>query len=257
MDTTYLMTIKEHIEVLPGVRRLVLSGQTGALPGQFAQVAVNSTHDPLLRRPLSVHDCTGDETVLLYRVSGRGTGILSEKQSGTVIDLLGPLGNGFPVTDAPDAVLVAGGMGIAPLHFLARMLVDKGKKVRLYIGAKTSEELYIPASLKELAFSLNIATDDGSTGYHGFVTGLLASDLTDGKTVVYTCGPLPMMREVTRLARVHDHEAYASLEAGMACGVGACQGCVVAVRGEPGYKRVCADGPVFRGEEVFFSETGP
>jgi dihydroorotate dehydrogenase electron transfer subunit len=250
-----LMQIKEHTEVIAGSRRLVLAGMLKAHPGQFVQVAVSKTHDPLLRRPLSIHACTDDTTVLLYRVCGRGTTLLSEKKPGETLDVLGPLGRGFPLHHDKEAILVAGGMGIAPLYHLASVLAENSKKVYFYAGAKNSRELYVPEGLKEIAFSLVLATDDGSTGHHGLVTEAVAAIIREKAAPVYCCGPLPMMQEVNRLASDCGREIFVSLEAGMACGVGACQGCVTPVRsGTSAYSRVCADGPVFRGEEVFFDE---
>ncbi|MBS4021201.1 MAG: dihydroorotate dehydrogenase electron transfer subunit [Dethiobacter sp.] len=247
-----LMQIEKHCEVADGIRRLVLSGRLEAEPGQFVHVSVSETLDPLLRRPLSIHDCTEDKTVLLYRVCGRGTDLLSGKKPGEVLDVLGPLGNGFAVADSEEAVLVAGGIGIAPLFFLARILWRAGKKVHFFAGAKNSLELYLPEEIGKVATSVVLATDDGTAGHRGLVTEPASIALEETDAPVYCCGPPPMMREVVRLSARFKRDVFVSLEAQMACGVGACQGCVTAMRANGiDYSRICTDGPVFRGEDVF------
>lgn len=246
--TGVLLTVRENKMVSENTALMVLEGELAARPGQFLQVRVSETFDPLLRRPLSIHDSEGKEVRLLYRVAGRGTRLLAEKRPGDNLDVLGPLGNGFPGMPGEDAVLVAGGLGVAPLYFLARRLSEAGKQVDFLLGAKHAGDVYIPEKLTGFVRQLLVATEDGSRGTRGLVTDLLAGLKQDSVTV-FCCGPLGMMKEVTRLSARQGWKTYVSLEAHMACGVGACQGCVVMT--EQGYRRVCADGPVFSGEEVF------
>jgi dihydroorotate dehydrogenase electron transfer subunit len=251
------MYIKEQSLVAPDIRRMVLDGSIYARPGQFVQISVSPTLDPYLRRPLSVHDDGQSGLVLLYRASGKGTRMLAEKKPGDSVDLLGPLGNGFPITNAPAAILVAGGVGVAPLSYLARTLGEAGKQVIFLLGAQNAEQLYIPKTATPFLTEQKTATDDGSAGHHGPVTELMEQFLKKGAVPVYGCGPEGMLRAMVQVAARYDAETYVSLEARMACGVGACLGCVVETFHKPGqtYQRVCVDGPVFSGKEVFCDES--
>lgn len=247
-----VMNILGHEEVGYQLRCLTLAGTTGAKPGQFVQVAVSETMDPFLLRPISVHDAGEGQLSLLYRVAGRGTEYLSRKKAGETLALVGPLGNGFPLSEQ-DAVLVAGGIGAAPLYYLLRTLHANQRKTTFLYGAKTAGELARRESFRALASVYREATDDGSSGYAGMVTDLLEPLLSGGSPVVYACGPEPMLHQVSRLADLHNTPCYVSLEARMACGVGACLGCVIPAAGGQ-YRRVCADGPVFDAREVFTRE---
>jgi dihydroorotate dehydrogenase electron transfer subunit len=244
--------IRENREVAPGIFRLSLDWNMAAIPGQFLQVAVGKTYDPLLRRPLSIHDCAEGEVVLLFQAAGRGTALLSEKKPGDNLDVLGPLGNGFPLEPGGKAVLVAGGIGMAPLYYLARALGKAGREVIFLAGAKNADSLYIPPPLPALAAELRLVTDDGTAGRRGLLTEELSAVLEGTKGEVFACGPNPMLREVIRLAESRGLASHVSLEARMACGVGACQGCVVpaGADGWEKYVRACVEGPVFRGGEV-------
>ena len=227
-----------------------------ASPGNFLMVKVAEGHGasgetgPLLRRPLSVHKLSGrasNSVELLYEVVGAGTRILSQKKAGEQVDIIGPLGNGFSVeaqAKKPGIVLVAGGIGVAPLVFLAQRL--KGFKVIVLIGAGTKSQILCAEDFKKLGCDVRIATDDGTAGFHGRVTGLLEKFLAGGadkKYVLYGCGPKPMLKVITDLSRRYRLPAQISLESHMACGIGACLGCVVKTR--RGYERVCKEGPVF------------
>ncbi|EEG78197.1 dihydroorotate dehydrogenase electron transfer subunit [Dethiobacter alkaliphilus] len=244
------LEIISHQQVGSQVRRLVLRGKTGARPGQFVQVAVGETHDPYLRRPISVHDCSEDSLTLLYRAAGRGTTLLSAKNAGDTVDIVGPLGNGFPHHKGP-AVVVAGGIGAAPLYYLLRSLREAGQDVYFFYGARTKDELVMQKDYENLVSEYAEATDDGSAGYHGFVTELAQKAIAQREAHVFACGPEGMLRQVSAIAARYNRTCYVSLEARMACGVGACLGCVVPVGTSGEYKRVCVDGPVFAGREVF------
>lgn len=233
-----------------GYSRLTLAGSVKAEPGQFMQIQASETYDPLLRRPVSVHDCTEDRLVLLFRQAGRGTALLAKKKAGEYLNLIGPLGSGFPHGNRREAVLVAGGIGAAPLYYLLRRLHASGKRVSFYYGARTKSELLLRDQYKGLTGSYTEATDDGSAGYHGLVTEPAGRAIAELNADVYACGPSPMLREIARLCKEYDRQCFVSLEAHMACGVGACLGCVIPVV-SGGYKRVCVDGPVFKAQEVF------
>lgn len=252
MVKLFTLEIIKQETVAQGYRRLILAGGIAALPGQFVQLQVSETYDPLLRRPISVHDCTEEKLVLLYRIVGRGTALLAAKKAGEMLNLLGPLGRGYSLNDRPQAVVVAGGVGAAPLYYLLRALQQAGKQVSFFYGARNRAELFLCDEYKDLAENYYEATDDGSAGTRALVTELAVPALAGLDATVYACGPLPMLREVARLAKLYGRPCYVSLEAQLACGVGACLGCVVPVRGREQYRRVCVDGPVFAAEEVFF-----
>ncbi|MDD5560883.1 MAG: dihydroorotate dehydrogenase electron transfer subunit [Candidatus Omnitrophica bacterium] len=226
-----------------------------ARPGQFVEVKVNHLMDPLLRRPLSIHGVSGTRVRIIYEVIGKGTQILSEQGPGVFLDVIGPLGKGFEygqITNKADKqknILVAGGMGVAPLVFLAQRM--KGSRPLVLIGAKTKEHILCEKEFKSLGCKIKIATDDGSRGFKGRVTDLLKDLLSTVNcqlSTIYACGPQPMLKAVARISCENNLASQLSLERHMACGFGACLGCVVSTKS--GYKRVCKDGPVFAGEEL-------
>jgi len=225
-----------------------------AKPGHFLMVKVSDGMEPLLRRPLSIHrvGAAAGTVELLYEVVGPGTGILSQKKAGDHLSVIGPLGNTFSFNaKTPDAhaVLVAGGMGVAPLMFLAQRL--KADTVTVLIGARTSAHVLCASDFRKLGCDVRIATDDGSSGFHGRVTGLLDTILARKAQAVpalYGCGPKPMLKAMSGLCGSYGAAAQISLESHMACGIGACLGCVIQTR--QGFQRVCKEGPVFQADEV-------
>jgi dihydroorotate dehydrogenase electron transfer subunit len=233
-----------------------------AKPGQFIEIKVSDSDEPFLRRPFSIQRVRLSNIEILYEVLGRGTGILSEKKSQEDLDIIGPLGNGFdyqsPVTSHQSPVLVAGGMGVAPLFFLAEKLVQSSRfKVQrrplVLLGAKTKTQIICEEEFKRLSCNIKIATDDGSRGSRGTVTDLLKhllSTMNYEPSTIYACGPRLMLREITAISKRYNIPAQISLEEHMACGIGACLGCVVNTT--TGYKRVCKDGPVFDAKEVIW-----
>jgi dihydroorotate dehydrogenase electron transfer subunit len=238
-----------------------------AKPGNFVHIKVSSDHHPLLRRAFSVHNVDKQERSfdVLFKVVGKGTKILSEKTPGDIVDLLGPIGNGFSLTPKGERVmLVAGGMGIAPLWFLFTNLVKKIDKEKLifFLGAKTKKELLYCEKLKDLRSNLMVATDDRSFGTKGLVTEVFLKEIKrlnlahrrrrknkSGKLMIYSCGPPEMLKKMSEIAKEYELSCQISLEGSMACGVGACWGCAVKFK-NGGYKRVCIDGPVFDAREV-------
>jgi len=228
-----------------------------AYPGQFVHLICGNATNALLRRPFSFHRIDQDTFEVLYRIIGVGTKLLAKRKKNDTIDILGPLGNGFNVNGSkkkkPKAILVAGGMGVAPLFALAECLRGK-QDVLALIGARNKKELICCDEFKRLGAEVKIATDDGSCGHRGFVTELLEKRLLSRVNLeslaIYTCGPKPMLRELARLSRNFGVVSYGSLEENMACGVGACLGC--AVDTTSGYRRVCKDGPVFNLWEIIW-----
>jgi len=226
---------------------------SAAKPGQFVMLRVSERPDPLLRRPFSICN-TRDGTILflLYRVVGKGTRIMAGTKAGSLLSVLGPLGRGFEPPGAGEACLfVAGGMGIAPLALLARSLEER--HISFMAGYGTAAEIIPPEQMGMQGIEIELATDDGSAGYHGLVTGLLEEGLAEkGRKFVYSCGPLPMLRKVADLCLEKGVACQVSLESAMACGLGACQGCAVKAAPREGraYLHVCGDGPVFNASAI-------
>lgn len=236
-----------------------------AKPGQFVMVKVNGKScQPLLRRPLSIHAVKKDNIEILYEILGEGTQILSEKKPADFLDLIGPLGNGFdyqlPITNHQSPILVAGGIGVAPLVFLAQNL--KGCKVLALIGAKSKDKTLCEKEFKELGCGVKIATQDGSKGFLGCVTDLLEKQLSPNiynpRPVIYSCGPGAMLKVIGAIASRFKIRAFGSFEAHMACGIGVCMGCAIPTKAENiggdnfVYKRVCKDGPVFALNQIIW-----
>jgi len=230
-----------------------------ALPGNFCHLRVNESYSPLLRRAFSFHRVEKGRSSfeLLFKVVGPGTGILSRKNPGERIDFLAPLGNSFsfPKKDE-NAVLLAGGMGIAPLFYLINSLLAKKfnpERITLFFGVKRKNEYLLINEIVSTGIRLHLATEDGSSGYKGMITELFTQELKTKRlkaerTKFYACGPNPMLKKVSEISRKFNLDCQVSLESHMPCGVGACMGCVVNTI--KGYKRVCKDGPVFDAREV-------
>jgi dihydroorotate dehydrogenase electron transfer subunit len=220
-----------------------------ARPGQFVMIRIGNGSDPLLRRPFSICGSRdGELFLILYKVVGRGTAIMSGLKQGDRIGVLGPLGRGFrtPPTGAL-SFLVGGGMGIAPLFFMAERF--GAEDMILLAGARTAHELI---SEKNVNIDIKplIATDDGTRGLKGTAVDLFRMNLMKalgGRKALFACGPLPMLKGLWTLACAENIHFEVSLEASMACGLGACQGCAVGTaKGQPEpYFLVCRDGPVF------------
>ncbi len=224
-----------------------------AKPGQFVHIRINNGYDPLLRRPFSIHRCQGEKIEILYKVVGRGTEILSQKKIGNVIDALGPLGQGFKINaGSKEIVLVAGGMGIAPLYFLAEKL-DR-ENILVLLGAETKGNILCLENLENLKAKVRIATEDGSKGYKGMLGELFFRLLKENSEIdlVYTCGPIPMLKEIAQLSLKFKIPCQVSLEQRMGCGMGICLGCTI--KGKNGYLRACSDGPVFQANQILWEK---
>lgn len=222
-------------------------------PGQFFEVKCSGESDPLLRRPLGSHRIFKDSVEMLYEVVGKGTELLSKRKKGKPLDVIGPLGNGFEPVPSGNVILVAGGIGVAPLVALAETLVKNNCKVYVIIGAKTKSHLLCEEVFKQLGCRVEVVTEDGSKGDKGLATDVLKdifrSPIKAPYASIYACGPNAMLKAVSKIAAEEELPCYVSLEERMACGVGACLGCPVKVKsGE--YKMVCKDGPVFNAEEI-------
>ena len=258
------MKIKETAKITsqeclcPGVYSMWLETKAAeyAQPGQFLSVYPNSA-DKLLPRPISICEIEHSGRIrLVYRVAGSGTKEFSQMRAGDGIDILGPLGNGFfaalreEIRPETRALLIGGGIGIPPMLELAKEL---SCEVVTVAGYRTAGEMFLTDELEEEG-KLIVSTDDGSFGTHGTVIDAIEAGkvLAD---VIFACGPKPMLRGVKALAAARNIPAYVSMEERMACGVGACLGCVCTSTGIDDHskvnnKRVCVDGPVFAASEV-------
>ncbi|MEK6528570.1 MAG: dihydroorotate dehydrogenase electron transfer subunit, partial [Nitrospirota bacterium] len=252
-------------------------------PGQFFMLSVNNRLDPLLKRPFSFHRQRGQDFQLLYRTVGKATNVLKRKKPGDILEVVGPLGNGFPpVNKKMNPILIAGGLGVAPLVALAESIIQQSQiplsfgtsqsrpslskvgttrfrrecgdfKPIFFIGAKTKKELLCVNNLKSIGIMPIISTDDGTSGQKGLITDVLREFLTRHPSPVtryclYACGPKTMLKEISLTAKKYGIKGYMALEENMACGIGACLSCVVNTK--DGFKRICKEGPVFPIEEI-------
>jgi dihydroorotate dehydrogenase electron transfer subunit len=230
-----------------------------ARPGQFVQirVAAPESNDPLLSRPISIHriDAANGSISFIFKVVGKGTELLAGKGSGELLEILGSLGQGFEIPEAAvEIALIAGGVGMPPLFCLNQFWrgVASSKKFTLFYGGRSRSDLLELSLWAELGTKVFPATEDGSFGRMGFITESFLKEFRKTKyDFLVACGPLPMLQAVQKIALSENIPGQVSLEAHMACGVGACLGCVC--RTKEGFRRVCVDGPVFSVNEVLLS----
>ena len=236
-------------------------GMSRLKPGQFVMLRISGGVDPLLRRPFSIHlpigsdrHATGIE--ILYKVVGKGTGLLSDIKPGEHLDVLGPLGSAFLLPENVRRIfIVAGGIGVAPMVFLAGHLLDRGVSpddVTVFVGGRTKNDLLCLDEFNRLGIDCRTSTDDGSAGDQCLVTLPVESALEGSRPdVIYACGPLEMLKCVSGIAEIRGIACQVSIETRMACGMGACLGCAVPVRNTPGeFVHACLDGPVFDLQEI-------
>ncbi len=246
--------------IMPGTHVVDLASPElarSAAPGQFVHLRCGPGWDPLLRRPMSIYKIRPDGVSLMVRAVGAGSDIIARSPPGTVLDCLGPLGRPFSLLPGLcRLVMVGGGYGVAPLIALADRALPRSSEVILLVGAASAAHVF-PPRLVPPEVEYQVATMDGSSGHHGYVTDLLPN-LLSWADAVYACGPTPMLEAVARVA----HPASAgragaidsrkpvelAMEQHMGCAMGVCLGCVVKTR--HGYQRVCRDGPVFAAEEL-------
>lgn len=245
-------TVTDNISLTKDVKKLTVYAPDicqQAKPGQFVHIRIVSSRDPLLRRPLSIAETDIQQGTVgfIYRVVGLGTQLLAHINQGDTIDCMGPLGNGFEI-NCHRPLLIGGGMGTAPLVFLAQRLCPR--PMEIILGGRSREEMFWADVLATLCDNIHITTDDGSVGRRGVTIDLLPELLRNNSyDVIYACGPRPMLGGIAQLACECGVPCQVSLEEHMACGVGACLSCTCATK-YGGRKKVCADGPVFRAEEV-------
>lgn len=265
----FVCTITSNVEIVPGVNLAWLEAPHIAATAQPGQFVTLRCEDFILRRPLSIHQVNSGRVALLFKVVGKGTLWLSQRQKGDRIDILGPLGKGFGIeAGSRNLLLLAGGIGISPLAFLAQHAAVQ-HSVRLIYGASTAREL-CPLSSLPSGVQFVPATEDGSMGRRGLVTDVLP-DFLEWSDQLYACGPMGMYRAMSELA-CHSEAAeqpknltrgkareesklkkcQVSLEVRMGCGIGACYGC--SINTKKGLKKVCHDGPVFELDDIIWGE---
>jgi dihydroorotate dehydrogenase electron transfer subunit len=218
-------------------------------PGQFLNIRVSETTFPLLRRPFSICDVDGENIFLMFNILGEGTKILAHKRDGDLVDILGPLGNGFNIDgDYNTAIIVAGGLGAAPFPFMTRK-IKNNKKILTFVGGRTKHDV-ITYGLE----NFNLSSDDGSVGFYGNVVQSLEQNLSKidiHSSKVFACGPNAMLRVLKEFCIKHNLDCEVSTECAMACGFGICQGCPIESTSDSNkYLLVCKDGPVFNVKDV-------
>jgi len=258
-------------------------------PGQFLMLGWDEGWDPFLPRAMSIRRVRRfqvpsskfrvlqpgtrslkpgtwiAEVEILYKIYGHGTALLAAMRPGRFLRALGPLGNAFEVPrSATGVIMVAGGIGVPPIAALAESLAKRETSRRtemtVFLGGRSRADLLCAADFRRAGAKVHMATEDGSCGYKGLVTELVNEYLSTPhpapRTVLYACGPHPMLAALTPIAEKYDLPYQASLEANMACGFGACVGCVVPVKGGEGhrtYRLVCKDGPVFDAHDILWA----
>ncbi len=254
-DTTVLW----NRPAAPGYFRMGLACGAGfetAKPGQFIMLRIGAGIDPLLRRPFSLLGLIKENgqikgIEILYKVVGKGTERLTRCRDGDRLSVIGPLGNAFLVPDTcRQLVLVAGGIGVPPIRFLAQSLLDQEGSLNrclVFVGGRTKDDLVCITEFDLPGFLLDVSTDDGSQGSQGMVTRSLEKALDAGPAdLICACGPPAMLKAVAAMAADRGISCQVSIEAMMACGMGACLGCAVQLKNdEARYRHVCMDGPVF------------
>lgn len=254
--------IEEHREVSAGYRLLTLVAPRVApevKAGQFVHVRIPHYETAVLRRPFSVYSTEGDKLSILYKAVGQGTRALAQTKAGETVNLIGPLGHGFPSPSSGNfPVLVAGGYGSAALYMLAKEAAVKGV---VFIGAKTQADILCLEAFSDLGWSVQLATEDGSIGFKGLVTEAvekwLATAARDVQPEFFACGPNAMLKKVGEIAHARNWKAWLSLDRHMGCGVGACLTCVLRIRADDGgwhWARCCREGPVFEASRILWDD---
>jgi len=230
-------------------------------PGHFINIRVADSVSPLLRRPFSVFRVNKKLMwfEILFQIIGKGTQLLANTQIGDEVDLFGPLGNSFLMPKKLDfGVLVAGGLGIAPLFALTQELVKINVPIVLFWGNRTKDAFAVVSEFEKLGVEVHLATDDGSFAFKGTVIDLLNTKIENfHKSIVeiFACGPNPMLKTLKKISQNHNILCQVSLETMMACGFGVCKGCnVISESDSDEYKYVCQHGPVFDSMEIEFGD---
>jgi dihydroorotate dehydrogenase electron transfer subunit len=229
-----------------------------ASPGQFVNILCSADNKLVLRRPISIMDANPEEGFIdiAYEIRGEGTRLLSQRKESERLDIMGPLGNGFPVNkDLRKIAIVGGGIGIYPLYYLAKNY--KGSEIDVFMGYQCAEKVVLGDEFDREGCRIYLSTDDGSRGHGGYITELFTKIYHKGMyDMVFVCGPEVMSKKIIKMVRGNGDRSSVSLEERMGCGIGACLVCSCEVKTKDGIgrKTVCKDGPVFDGELVFPEE---
>ena len=238
-----ILELQSTERLCENVYKSVFAGDVSGIttPGQFVNIRLDGLY---LRRPISVCDLGKDTLTLVYKVVGKGTAALSQAAPGAKFDVLTGLGNGYDLSlSGKTPLLIGGGVGVPPLYYLAKKLIEKGATPTVALGFNRKEEVFFQKEFEALGVKVALATVDGSQGTKGFVTNVLPKDYS----CFYACGPEPMLKAVYN-ATVSDGEF--SFEERMGCGFGACMGC--SCKTLVGNKRICKDGPVIKKGEILW-----
>ena len=227
-------------------------------PGNFIEIRVSDQVEPFLRRPISIYNLDRKNGVLefIFQVKGKGTQILANKEVGSQIDIIGPLGYGtFKYENYNNIAIIGGGIGVFPLYELSKETKSDNRNVNIYLGFRNNDFVVLENEFKSVSDKLIITTDDGTYGKEGFAINFLKEDLEKDKIdCIYACGPLPMLKAVRELAIEKDIPCQISLEERMGCGLGVCLGCAVktakSTKENPEYWHVCKGGPIFQAKDV-------
>ena len=231
-----------------------------AKPGNFIEIRISDLVEPFLRRPISIYNIDKENGILefIFQVKGKGTEILSKREEGQDVDIIGPLGNGtFKFQDYKNIAVIGGGIGVFPLYELSKEAKEAGKNVNIYLGFRDKEFVVLENEFKKVSNKLILSTDNGTFGENGFAIDFLKEDCKTKKPdCIFSCGPLPMLRAVKEFAMQNNINCQVSLEERMGCGIGVCVGCSVKTakspKDAPEYYGVCKLGPVFDAKEVDF-----
>lgn len=229
----------------------IKTGDILSSPGQFINIKINNSTDPLLRRPFSIHNHENNTLEIIFKVVGKGTDILRSREKNDKIDIIAPLGNGFTLENNKKSLLIGGGVGNAPLYYLAKKLKEKKNTVHFLYGARSEDCIYSKEKYSSVSDFFTIATDDGSEGKKGFITDILGQmpDLNSFDRI-YICGPSPMMKNAMRILNNINACVEVSVENYFGCGIGLCSGC--AVETGQGMIRACMEGPVIDGKTIIW-----
>lgn len=248
---TFEVDIISNENICDGTYKMVMSAPSEFLrefrPGQFIHMKVPGRNELMLRRPISVHAVSDATVTVIYKVLGKGTEHLSRLKLHDVINILGPVGRGFPMKrEYRSIALVGGGLGCAPL--MSVPAVDKAREYHAFLGFGSANMMYMTSDMEAACDTCSVSTDDGSYGFKGNSVEMLEEFLKTNKAdAIFACGPVPMMKGLKNLNT--DIPVFLSLEERMGCGYGACLTCVCKTKSN-GHERVCVDGPVFPAEEV-------
>lgn len=239
-----VFTVTENIKIAKDVMLMTLAGDTDDIckPGQFVNIKIEGQ---FLRRPISVCDYTKDTLTLIYKIVGSGTEIMSEYKSGTKLDILTGLGNGYDTSlSGQTPLLIGGGVGVPPMYNLCKVLISEGKQPTVILGFNSKDDVFFEDEFRALGAKVIVTTANGTYGTRGFVTDAM-KDLT--YSYFFTCGPEAMFRAVENTVTT---SGQFSFEERMGCGFGACMGC--SCKTKYGNKRICKDGPVLVREEIIW-----